>query len=66
MAFLKKLESKVAAVSKKQEKLSDKKTQICKFFWQGNCHAYRQGNDCNFLHCLPDDKSRKPVAHPYP
>eukprot|EP00973_Karenia_brevis_P014642 1998088-Karenia_brevis.AAC.1 len=66
MAFLKKLDTKVAAISKKEQKPNDKKIQICKLFWQGNCRAYRQGNNCDYLHCLPDDKSRKHVAHPYP
>eukprot|EP00973_Karenia_brevis_P046304 6421206-Karenia_brevis.AAC.1 len=67
MAFLKKLDSKVAAIGGKERKQSDrsKKNQVCKFFWQGACRAYRDAVECNYAHCLPDDKSRKHVAHPH-
>eukprot|EP00973_Karenia_brevis_P048014 6663059-Karenia_brevis.AAC.1 len=68
MAAIAKLDAKVAAVAGKQKSESEKskKNQVCKFLWQGQCYAYKNALDCSFGHHLPDDKSRKHVAHPYP
>eukprot|EP00973_Karenia_brevis_P052379 7278644-Karenia_brevis.AAC.1 len=61
MAFLKKLDSKIAAVGGKERKQSEKskKNQVCKFFWQGACRAYRDAIECNDGNYLPEDKSKK-------
>eukprot|EP00973_Karenia_brevis_P048811 6770975-Karenia_brevis.AAC.1 len=67
MAGLARLDSKIAAVAgeKKANRDKSKKSQCCKFFWHGQCNAYREAIECNYGHHLPDDKSRKHVAHPY-
>eukprot|EP00973_Karenia_brevis_P042575 5893942-Karenia_brevis.AAC.1 len=68
MAAIARLDSKIAAVAGEKKGASEKskKNQCCKFFWQGQCNAYRAALECNYGHHLLDDKSKKHVAHPYP
>eukprot|EP00973_Karenia_brevis_P089252 12377382-Karenia_brevis.AAC.1 len=65
MAALARLDAKVAAVAgeRKSNRDKSKKNQVCKFFWHGQCNAHRAALECNFGHYLPDDKSKKHVAH---
>eukprot|EP00973_Karenia_brevis_P088208 12230645-Karenia_brevis.AAC.1 len=61
MAAIARLDSKIAAVAGEKKSASEKskKNQVCKFFWQGACHAYKNALECNYGHYLPEDKSRK-------
>eukprot|EP00973_Karenia_brevis_P027264 3759937-Karenia_brevis.AAC.1 len=61
MAALASMDAKVSAMQKERKATSDKskKNTMCKFFWQGQCNAYKNCKECDYGHFAPEDKAKK-------